>query len=326
MHKFYLFLFSFLSFNFFSDELLDAIEKSTFQVNIHDSSGYEEQIIANGSAVLINKKIDTYFFFTNAHVVLKAACLVESYASECDDGESDEWPETVDLWVTHPYLDNEYYVEDYIYWENSDFAVLKVEMPQYKKGTDLYDKNLNKIKPIKFASNYIKKIDKVYAAGYPGVLGNSEDYKEIFITSGIINSFIYSEKDLEDAGQYNVVHDAVVQPGMSGGPLVNDRGELVGINGLIEGSYTVNSNDCYFWECLFHNHDYDEVSVGKFSYAIDSDWLLWNAFSDTNRFLFEDSGMKGYLPVFNKREYQDTYNWLLEDAEYLKSDLDSFFK
>lgn len=307
-------------------EFVRKIEQSTFQINIYKTIDEKDSLLVNGSAVLINKKEDIYFFITNAHVVLEAACVVVSYVSECEDGESDEWPEDVNLYVTHPWLENEYLVYDYIYWEDVDFAVLAVEMLPYKSDDELYDEYLKEIKPIKFAPNYINLTDKVYAAGYPSVLGNNSEYKEIFITSGIINSFIITEKSLEETGQYNLVHDAVIKGGMSGGPLVNERGELVGINGLVEASFSSNNSDCYSWFCFFHSHsEINDFDIGKFSYAIDSDWLLWSVFSDPNRFLFEDPSMQGYLPKFSKKKYSKLYEFLKQDADYLEEDLDFYF-
>tara|TARA_Y100000816_G_C26107228_1_gene588779 strand:+ start:4523 stop:5515 length:993 start_codon:yes stop_codon:yes gene_type:complete len=308
-------------------DLVRIIEKSTFQINVVEKNDDDGRVIGNGSAVLINRKNNDYFFITNAHVVLKAACIVD-YSSACDDGESDEWPEDIDLYVTHPFLENEYLVLDYIYWEDVDFAVLKAEMFPYEADDELYDEYLSEISPIRFTSNYIDLMDTVYAAGYPNVLGNLTDYKEIFITSGIINSFIISEKSLSEVSQYDVVHDAVIKGGMSGGPLVNKRGELVGINGLIEGSYTINNSNSYMsWLSFFHSHDdTNDVDVGKFSYAISSFFLLWTAFSDPSRLLFEDPDMKAYLPRFNKVEDAELYDYLIMDAEDLKNDLDMFFK
>ena len=99
-----------------SDEnfkFVENIEQSTFQINIYKTIQEKDSFIGNGSAVLINKKENIYFFITNAHVILKAACVIESYVSECEDGESDEWPEDVNLYATHPWLENEYLVYDY---------------------------------------------------------------------------------------------------------------------------------------------------------------------------------------------------------------------
>ena len=307
-------------------DLVETIEQSTFQINIYDSLNEEDPLIGNGSAVLINKKENIYFFLTNAHVVLEVACLVDSYVSECEDGESDEWPDEIELYAVHPWLENEYLVYAYLYWEEVDFAVLAVEMLPYDSDHELYDKNLREIKPIKFSPNYPSLTEKVFAAGFPSVIGNNEYYKEVFITSGIINSIIKSEKSLEETTQYSLVHDAVVRPGMSGGPLINEEGELVGINGVIEPSDASSNIDCFYWFCFFHSHRKKiDLDVGKFSYAINSDWMLWSVFSDENRYLFEDPDMQGYLPKFDKEEYLGLYEFLLEDADYLKKDLDFYF-
>ena len=53
--------------------------------------------------------------------------------------------------------------------------------------------------------------------------------------------------------------------------------------------------------------------------------MLWSVFSDENRYLFEDPDMQGYLPKFDKEKYLGLYEFLLEDADYLKKDLDFYF-
>lgn len=329
--KFFFFIFLIFSTNILISkeevDIFDVIERSTFQIIVFDSVRDEKKAITGGSAVFINKEDNNFFFITNAHVILKAACAVEYFLSACDDGESDEWPEEIEIYITHSELDNEYPLVDYIYWEDVDLAILKFEMYSYEADDELYDEFLKEIKPIVFSSKMLNAADTVYAAGYPSFLGNKEKYKEIFVTSGIVSGFI-DEESLKETSEYDLVHDAVVKRGMSGGPLINKEGELVGINGLTEGTYLDEVTHCYFsWFCLFHFHDeYKDLNIEKFSYAVSSDALVWLAFSDPTRLLFEDPNMAGYLPKFNKETDSDLYDWLLLGTEYLKNDLDVYFE
>lgn len=73
--------------------------------------------------------------------------------------------------------------------------------------------------------------DKVYAMGYPAVatldeaLNVSQAIQEPTLTSGIISA----RKEM--AGGWNILQtDAAIHGGNSGGPLFNERGEVIGIN------------------------------------------------------------------------------------------------
>ena len=63
--------------------------------------------------------------------------------------------------------------------------------------------------------------DRVYAIGHPFGL----QYKA---TAGRISKTDYRDNDI-----YYLQHDALLSPGNSGGPLVNERGEIIGINTFI---------------------------------------------------------------------------------------------
>lgn len=79
--------------------------------------------------------------------------------------------------------------------------------------------------------------DAVYALGYPGTSDNTEltvygnkmpgGTEDVTITSGIISRFTTASR----WGNTRVIqHDAAINHGNSGGPLIDDRGAVIGIN------------------------------------------------------------------------------------------------
>jgi len=105
------------------------------------------------------------------------------------------------------YFDKEYEAQLIAKDKTLDLALLKV---------DVRPKSY-----INFSNYNPKKLQKIYVAGYPFGKGLSDDLK---ISSGIISSL----KGAEDNSNELQI-DAAINHGNSGGPIVGEGGELIGI-------------------------------------------------------------------------------------------------
>lgn len=100
-----------------------------------------------------------------------------------------------------------------------DFAVLKVKA----KGTK------STVRPLAFTEN-IRRAETVNAWGYPGMLLQFDPHlkkgrsaPEVIFSSGEVNA-------VHRDNPSRIIHTAVIARGNSGGPLVNHKGQVVGIN------------------------------------------------------------------------------------------------
>ena len=113
---------------------------------------------------------------------------------------------------------------------NDEVKKFKAEIVQVDKVNDLaiikiFDMNFDGLDnlPYNFKTRSSDVGTKVYAYGYPMAL--SLMGKEIKITDGIISSKSGIDGDITT---YQI--SATIQPGNSGGPLFDDKGNLIGIN------------------------------------------------------------------------------------------------
>lgn len=121
------------------------------------------------------------------------------------------------------YSQNDYdvaYIDCYGDQEKVDLAVLKLRNPTDKR------------KSLKIGSVSEENVtDVVYTVGYPGnadnTLTSASKYglNDSSIYKGIIVRIVMNDKGVE-----RISIDATIQKGNSGGPLVNENGEVVGVN------------------------------------------------------------------------------------------------
>lgn len=95
-----------------------------------------------------------------------------------------------------------------------DFAILKINC------------NCDMLEPVKLGnSDKVKQLDEIFVAGYP--MGGA-----LKISRGEITS--YSQR-IDKSNLEYIDTSAQLDPGNSGGPLLNSRGEVIGINTMIAG-------------------------------------------------------------------------------------------
>ncbi|HEX2613096.1 MAG TPA: Do family serine endopeptidase [Fibrobacteria bacterium] len=99
--------------------------------------------------------------------------------------------------------------------KKADVAVLRIDAPK------------EDLSPLAFGNSETLRIgERVMAVGTPFALQNT-------VTAGIVSGKGRRDRGAGDSYQDYIQTDAAVNPGNSGGPLVNLRGEVVGINSAI---------------------------------------------------------------------------------------------
>jgi serine protease Do len=110
-------------------------------------------------------------------------------------------------------------------------------------------------------SGEIQPSEIVWAAGFPS------ETAELFISEGEIQTIA----PRSFAGGYQIGLTISIKKGMSGGPLLNDRGEVIGINGIHK--YPLWGNPYIFQDGTRANME-EKSQMSQLSWAIPMDTLL----------------------------------------------------
>ncbi|MEG4486639.1 serine protease [Microcoleus sp. D2_18a_B4] len=145
-----------------------------------------------GSGILIKKQGETYTILTNNHVL----AVGESHRIQTPDGK-----------IYHGEL-----------LKNRSFDGNDLVLLQFRSTREYSVARL--------ASSPVEVGDEVFATGFPGQEGSEKRGFEFLL--GTVS--LLSPKAL--VGGYQIGYSNPVEKGMSGGPLLNSRGEVVGINGM----------------------------------------------------------------------------------------------
>ena len=209
---------------------LGELEKKAkqFTVKIDSTSG------GNGSGIIIAKSGDTYTVLTAAHVVCEKKpgtkpCRNYSYEIIAPDGKKYS--------VEKSTIKTE---------EGVDLGVLKFKSQQSYRVATLADYNPN-------------RDDYMFTAGYPK-LGNESPWR--FTPGRIFDKeqglLVTRQSDFQSdtsgklqtasslTGGYELVYTSITYGGMSGGPVLDSLGRVIGIHGRAEGEQAIDekTQDC----------------------------------------------------------------------------------
>lgn len=269
--------------------LYQVIKKATVRINIWENWLEDDAYkITGGSGVIINNFDDDFFIVTNAHVALDTFCLIGE-----ENCETKEWGDNISIVIDHPDTEFEYSINDLTYWYNNDLAILSFT---------IYEEDRNKLSPIPIGGEWYPLMD-IYGAGFPSILGNYDtNYPRMIFCAGAVYAMFSTETELNELSNYSLAHGCTLAGGMSGGPLIDEYGFLLGINGLTGVSEVSGKKDSL---------DID-IAPANFNYAIDIWDLYWLEINDEAGHFNSESTFYNYLPKLSSYYHEAWYNDFVE--------------
>lgn len=184
-----------------NDNILDTNKKSVLKIiNLMMTQDNKIKEGSEGTGFLINKQ---GYLLTNNHVIeaiegTQARLLVV----DGDDTSKENLKQARLIWRS----------------KTTDLAIIKVD-------------NLSQRPVLKFADKMPLVGDEIFAIGYPGVTSDRQLNKKkvkVVVTNGILS--VVLEDGVEGIATTVLQHNVPVNPGNSGGPLLDACGNVIGIN------------------------------------------------------------------------------------------------
>ncbi|MDJ0578705.1 serine protease [Crocosphaera sp.] len=170
----------------------------------------EDQVI--GSGAIIGKDGDTYYVFTACHVVSDYDCMSgevkDNYTLVTPDGEK------------YPLTKN-----NIILPEKLDAAIIKFESEKEYKVATIGKYNTSRLQK-----------HLVFVSGFPGELNGVRKFTagyQLHLDQGLASSFRSNSEDIKkyvDTSGYELRYTNLSRKGMSGGPVLDINGQVIGIN------------------------------------------------------------------------------------------------